>query len=93
MMVLKGQFVIVIGLEKVKLMLDPNAKMVLCFWIEFLRVYKLQIMEGIDTIKINESKHTPCGIPQKHHISVIAAPSGKYIVEKMNIDGRCLQVW
>lgn len=31
MMVLKGQFVIVIGLEKVKLMLDPNAKMVLCF--------------------------------------------------------------
>lgn len=55
-------------------------------------MYKLQIMEGIDTIKINESKYTPCGIPQKHHISVIAAPSGKYIVEKMNIDGRCLQV-
>lgn len=80
------------GHEKVTLILDPIAKMLSCLWIEILKVYKSQRMEGIDLIKINESKDTPCDMPlkrwtQKHHISVIAAPPGKYIVKKWILMG------
>lgn len=77
-------------------MLDPNTKMVRCFRIEFLKAYKVQRMERISVIEINESKDTPCDAPSKEgehrsttSVSLLRLLGNTWLGKWILMDGVC----